>query len=303
MSRADRIGFIGAGKVATVLARGLEAHGYAVRAVYSRTRASAERLASSLPNGVTVCEQAQAVADGCDLLFIATPDDAIAETSAAVRWYPRHSVVHCSGALSVEALGPVTKAGGAVGGFHPMQTFAGPDGNSLEGVTIALEGDGTLLARLKEIASALGGGWILVPPEQKPLYHLSGVLVSNYVVTLVKAATELWDEMGVPEPQARGALLALLAGTLKNMERLGVPGSLTGPIARGDLATVQRHLNELSAKSPGLLDAYRTLGLLTVPIARAKGSIDGDAAQLLRRTLEEESTRRDGERRLAPQEV
>ena len=124
MSMAPRIGFIGSGRVAAALARGLEAHGYPVRAVHSRTRASAERLAESLSAGATVFPHAQAVADACDLLFITTPDDAIAQTAAAIHWYPRHSVVHCSGALSMEALEPVSQAGGAVGGFHPMQTFA-----------------------------------------------------------------------------------------------------------------------------------------------------------------------------------
>ena len=153
------------------------------------------------------------------------------------------------------------------------------------------------------MASALGGGWIVVPPGRKALYHLSGVLVSNYVVTLVKAATALWEELGVPEPQARKALLALLAGTLRNIRTLGIPGSLTGPIARGDVGTVQRHLSELEARLPGLLDTYRSLGLLTVPIAQAKGSIDGDAARRLHEALDRASAREYKGRQLAPQEV
>lgn len=274
----QRLGFIGTGTVGALLALGLAQKGYRVEALYNRHPLSAEHLARRLRNGARLCPGPQAVADASDVVFITTPDDAIAATGAAIKWHDGHWAVHCSGALSVEALEPVRQAGGAVGGFHPLQSFAGGEGGSLAGVTVALEGEGSLLSTLKQFASALGCRWIVVPPGEKPLYHLSGVLVSNYVVTLVKAAAELWEALGVPQKQAREALLTLLLGTLHNIEGLGIPQSLTGPIARGDVGTIARHLEELTRKAPALLDVYRGLGRLTVPIAQAKGTIDDEMA-------------------------
>jgi predicted short-subunit dehydrogenase-like oxidoreductase (DUF2520 family) len=97
------------------------------------------------------------------------------------------------------------------------------------------------------------------------------VLVSNYVVTLVDMATRLWQQFGVDPDSAAEALLPLLQGTVDNLRRLGLPDALTGPIARGDLGTVERHLEALAAAAPDLLPAYRKLGLQTVLVAAALG--------------------------------
>src|SRR4030042_128219 len=117
------IGFIGAGTVGTALAVRLREKGYSIAAVASRSLASAQRLAGMVDN-CGVQDSPQAVADAAEMVFITTPDDAIAGVATQINWHPGQSVVHCSGADSLDILEPATKAGAYVGGFHPLQTFA-----------------------------------------------------------------------------------------------------------------------------------------------------------------------------------
>jgi predicted short-subunit dehydrogenase-like oxidoreductase (DUF2520 family) len=269
-----KTGFIGAGIVGTALAVLLSRKGYNVAAVYSRTRASAEKLAGRV-KGCKTAYSSQEVADTADLVFITTPDAAISSVAAKVKWNSNNSVVHCSGADSTAVLEPARQLGAKVGGFHPLQTFAGVDRaiENIPGTTFALESDEPLLSTLKEMASALGGNWITLKAGDKVAYHAAAVFACNYLVTLVKMAADLWQTFSIPTDQATKALLPLIRGTLHNIETIGIPNCLTGPIARGDAGTVEKHLDTIREKTPALLFAYQELGLRTVPIALAKGKI------------------------------
>jgi predicted short-subunit dehydrogenase-like oxidoreductase (DUF2520 family) len=279
-------GFIGAGTVGTALAVRLRGKGYGVVAVASRTRASAQRLAGMV-DGCRVCDHPQAVADAADLVFITTPDGAIPQVAAQVKWRPGQGVVHCSGADSLNILAPAAECGALRGGFHPLQTFATVAYaiENIPGSTFALEADGALLATLKEMAAALGGHWIELRPGDKVVYHAAAVIACNYMITLVKLATDLWKTFGVSTPEATQALLPLLRGSLNNLDNVGLPNSLTGPIARGDAGTVQKHLAALRERAPELLPAYEELGRQTIPIALAKGKIDKEKASELNAIL------------------
>jgi predicted short-subunit dehydrogenase-like oxidoreductase (DUF2520 family) len=299
-SSRPRLGFIGAGTTGGAFARCLAGAGYPVVAVASRTSASAERLAGRL-KGCRAVADPQAVAAVADLVFITTSDDVIAEVAAQVRWRPGVWVVHVSGAESLDVLEPARRAGAAVGSIHPLQTFADAEQAvaSMPGSTFALEGEGPLLACLRDMALALGGRAIELRPQDKALYHLAAVLVSNYVVTLMDVATGLWQQFGVDQDSATEALLPLLQGTVNNLRRLGLPDALTGPIARGDLGTVRRHLEALEASAPDLLPAYRELGLRTIAVATAlaekrsrlgrSGGLQREQAEALRRLLAAEA--------------
>jgi predicted short-subunit dehydrogenase-like oxidoreductase (DUF2520 family) len=273
------VGFIGAGTVGTALAVRLREKGYPVIAVASRTPASAERLAGMV-EGCQVHHSGQAVADVAEMVFITTPDDAIAEVAAQVQWHTGQSVIHCSGAESVDILVPATQAGAQAGAFHPLQTLASIAHaiENIPGSCFALEAQEPLLSTLKDMVNALQGWSIELKPGDKILYHTAAVVACNYFVTLVKLATDLWQTFGVPTSEATKALLPLLRGTVSNLDNVGLPNCLTGPIARGDLGTIRKHLDALEAKAQGLLPAYRELGRQTVPIALAKGKIDGDRA-------------------------
>jgi predicted short-subunit dehydrogenase-like oxidoreductase (DUF2520 family) len=281
-----KIGFIGAGTVGTALAILLSGRGYRVVAAYSRSRASAEKLAGAV-KGCRVAAESQELADAADLVFITTPDDAISEVASRVRWRVGSGVVHCSGADSTEVLTPARRYGANVGGFHPLQTFAGVERalENIPGSTFAIEAEEPLLATLREMAVALGGCSIRLQAGDKVLYHAAAVLASNYLVTLVKMATDLWQTFSIPTDQSIPALLPLIRGTIHNIETIGIPNCLTGPIARGDVGTINKHLKALRERAPQLLFPYKEFGLQTVPIALAKGKIGREQAEELEMNL------------------
>ncbi|MDY6834464.1 MAG: DUF2520 domain-containing protein [Chloroflexota bacterium] len=280
------IGFIGSGTVATALAIRLREKGYPVVAVASRSRSSAENLAQFV-EGCIVYDDGQQVSDVVDLVFITTPDDAIGTVVNSVKWRLGQGVVHCSGADSALVLEPAKGFGAAVGSFHPLQTFASVSHavENLPGSTFAIEAEGELLDGLKEIAEALNGHVVELKSEDKVLYHAAAVLACNYTVTLTKLATDLWGTFGVSTPEATKSLMPLMRGTINNLDNVGLPNCLTGPVARGDLGTIRKHLDALESKAPHLLPAYRELGLQTIPIALAKGKITGEQASQLRHLL------------------
>jgi predicted short-subunit dehydrogenase-like oxidoreductase (DUF2520 family) len=276
------IGFIGAGTVGTALAIILGEKGYNFVGASRRSTAGPNVHGTPISN-FRILPDNQSVADAADLVFITTSDDAIAPVAREVRWRSGQSVVHCSGADSTAVLEPARKAGTLVGGFHPLQTFAGVRQavENLPGSTFALEAEEPLLTTLKRMAEDAGGHWITLNAADKPAYHAAAVLASNYLVTLVKMATDLWKTFDIPADEAVTALMPLIRGTLHNIETVGLPNCLTGPIARGDAGTISKHLATLGAKTPSLLPAYRALGLQTIPVALAKGKInEGQAREM-----------------------
>ena len=192
---------------------------------------------------------------GCRLLLIATSDAAIAEVCEALapRLDPGAGVVHFSGGTSVAAL---AAAPGPRASVHPLQTVwpdRGPD--QLEGAHAAVTGDWELGAGL---AGALGMTPFPLAHEAKPAYHAASVFASNYVVTLTHAAVTLLERTGLGREAALAALRPLQHRTI---DVAGSPP--TGPIARGDAATVAAHLR---AVGPELEPLYRALGRATLPM-------------------------------------
>jgi predicted short-subunit dehydrogenase-like oxidoreductase (DUF2520 family) len=192
---------------------------------------------------------------GCRLLLIATPDAAIAEVCRALapRLDPGAGVVHFSGGTSIAAL---DAAAGARASVHPLQTVWPDRGrDQLEGAHAAVTGDWELGAGL---AGELGMTPFALADESKPAYHAASVFASNYVVTLTHAAVSLLERTGLDREAALAALRPLQHRTI---DVAGSPP--TGPIARGDAATVAAHLR---AVGPELEPLYRALGRATLPI-------------------------------------
>ena len=282
------LGFIGAGTVGTALAVRLSSKGYRVVAISSRNQTSAEKLAQV----ITCCHaynNNQAVADAAELIFITTTDDAITPVASQIQWHPGQSVVHCSGADSTNVLKTAKNSGALVGVLHPLQTFANIKQaiENIPGSTFALEAEEPLLNTLTDMVTALDGNWIELKESDKIAYHAAAVITCNYLVTLVKLATDLWQTFAIPPQQATQALLPLLRGTINNIDTVGIPQCLTGPIARGDTGTVKKHLVTLHNASPSLLSTYKELGLQTIPIAVAKGKINQRQAQELQTILKQ----------------
>jgi len=282
-----KLGFIGAGTVGSALAIRLSREGYQVVAVSSRGKTSARHLAQLI--NCRASDNNQGVVDAAELVFITTPDDVIATVANEVQWHTGQSAVHCSGADSTQSLEPARKAGAHVGVIHPLQTFASAKEaiDNMPGSTFALEAEEPLLTTLKEAATALGGHWIELAAKDKVVYHAAAVIACNYLVTLVKLATDLWQTFNIPPQEAVQALLPLVRGTIHNIEAVGIPRCLTGPVARGDTGTIKKHIEALQNVAPAMLPTYRELGLQTIPVALAKGRINQKQAQELQEIMKQ----------------
>jgi predicted short-subunit dehydrogenase-like oxidoreductase (DUF2520 family) len=284
--KKQKVGFIGAGKVGTALAARLFKGDYPIIAVADINIPAAQKLADLVP-GCYVFESAQEVVDNTEHVFITTPDDFIPKVASELTWRAEQNVVHCSGAASIDILEPAERSGAMVGSFHPCQAFASVDQaiENLPGSTFAIEAQTPLLDILRDMASSIGCDWIVLKPGDKALYHTAAVFVSNYSVALLKVAAGLFQRFDVPTAQATKVLMPLIQGNLNNMRNLGLPNCLTGPIARGDVGTIEKHIKALQEKEPSLIRLYAELGLQIVPVALAKGAIDEKVSETLESLL------------------
>lgn len=277
-----RVGLIGAGRLGAALATALGACGYRVDIVASRRVAAASALAERLGPHVRAAPPST-VAVESDLVILAVPDAAIEDLASTLTWSVGQAVVHCSGALGLDVLGPVAAAGGLAGCLHPLQSFAGAQGaiERFRGVTCGVEASEPLGGWLEAMVLDLGAHPLRLEGINRALYHAAAVLASNDVVALVAAATRVWRAAGLPEKSARGALAPLLLGAAENIEAHPLERALTGPVARGDVATVARHLEAL-ATTPDVAALYRALGreLLRLPLALAPAARVGLEALL-----------------------
>jgi predicted short-subunit dehydrogenase-like oxidoreductase (DUF2520 family) len=186
-------------------------------------------------------------------------------------------LLHCAGATSsAEVLGGVAERVAGIGTMHPLSAIA--DGKAamraLKGTVFGVEGDEAGRATANKLIHALGGIVLALDGRQMAAYHAAAALASNYLVATLDAAASVLASAGVGEKEAAQALVPLAEGALKNIALHGTTGGLTGPVRRGDAATVSRHLEALHA-SPALAEIYRVLARRAVEIA---GRIDGPDA-------------------------
>ncbi len=283
---------VGCGKVGLALAAHLTAAGYPMTGAASKSLESARKAAAAAQIHF-FSDVPWKATPGADVVFITTPDGTIAETCqkiAARHGFKDNAVVlHCSGALPSTILAPAKELGLAIGSMHPLQSFATASAkeNPFEGIVISTEGDKKALTLAQRMAEDLGARCYKIKTEAKTLYHAAAVVASNYLVTLESIAIQLLKAAGIPEKEAFTVLRPLILGTLSNIESVGITKALTGPIARGDAQTVQKHMAAIQELSPLLLEFYKILGRHTVPIAQ-KAGISKAAAGALLRLLEEE---------------
>ncbi len=281
-----RLGFIGPGTVGSALARGLAAAGYPV-SLYGRNPERLRLVLDRIPGGRRA-GSAQGLVDASDVVFLTVPDDAIRPTAESLAWGSGKSAVHCSGASSLDPLDHAAGQGAAVGVFHPLQSFASAEQaeRNLPGSAFGIEASSErLLAALREMAAALGGTPLTVSGD-KAIYHASAVVASNYLVTLLDVASGLWKALGLSQEDGLRALLPLVRGTIENLETIGLPDALTGPIARGDVGTIERHLSALAEVAPDVLPLYKELARRAIPIASAKGGLSEEAANRVSELLD-----------------
>jgi predicted short-subunit dehydrogenase-like oxidoreductase (DUF2520 family) len=269
---------VGAGRVGTGLAVLLSRAGHRIVAASGRNGSRA-RIEHYLP-GVPVVSGAEAT-EAADVVILGVPDDVIEPTSAelaeAGALRDGQSVVHFSGATSLDALEAARLAGATVLSLHPLQSVP-----TVEAAIARLPGAAMAVTAHDEVGYALGerlaadagGRPFRLPDERKPLYHAAAVFCSNYLVAVEGLAERLFREAGLDDPVDLFAPLA--RATLDNVLEDGPATALTGPAARGDAGTVQRNLEALRAHAPDAAAAYVALARVALDLAEHAGTLDAE---------------------------
>jgi predicted short-subunit dehydrogenase-like oxidoreductase (DUF2520 family) len=246
----------GAGKVGTALAR-------ALRKVGGNVTLRAAR--KGLPRSIAA-----------DIVIVAVRDRDVRPLAEAMRDAgvvpPKAVVVHVAGALDAESLAPLRGVCAGVAQMHPMIAFASARrAPTLPGGHVRVQGDAPAVARARALAKKLG----MVPRELPGLdtvaYHAAAGLVANGAAALAAVGAELLIRGGVPRGVAPAMLGPLLRSVAENVSVLGFPGALTGPVRRGDVTGLQKHLATLRAKLPGAVPLYLAAAAAQLPLARAIG--------------------------------
>jgi predicted short-subunit dehydrogenase-like oxidoreductase (DUF2520 family) len=237
------------------LARAWAAAGHEIGAVSTRGGAAAAAIGVGVDGG----DLSEA-----DVVVFATPDTALPSVAAEHTLRSEQVALHLSGALPSTVLAPT---GARTAGLHPLRAFADLETSlaALPGTWCFVEGDAVEVA--EQLARDLGGRSVRIDTAGKVKYHAAAAIASNFTVTLLGWARELFVDAGVGEEDALAALSALAAGAVENVARVRLPHALTGPAARGDVEIIRGHLEALDAEQREL---YRRLLRATLPIARAQ---------------------------------
>ncbi len=267
------ISLVGPGNVAHALATWLRHAGYRVDEVIARRSSlgRARALARQVGARAMSIDKASFAAD---IVWLCVPDDAIGPCAANVAgrapWKDKITL-HSSGALSSDALRPLRRAGAAVASVHPMMTFVrGVHAPAAAGIPFAVEGQARAVSAAKRIVRDLGGKVVAIKAAAKPLYHVLGAFASPLIVAELAAAEAIARAAGISTNQARRTIAPILRGTLENYLTCGAAAAFSGPLVRGDLGTVRKHL-EVLRRVPGARDAYVALARVAVqhlPVGR-----------------------------------
>lgn len=273
---------MGAGRAGAVLGAALRRAGHHVVAVSAVSDLSRLRAEALLP-GVPILPVPEVVRDA-ELVLISVPDDALPDLVSGLvgtgDLRAGQFVAHPSGRFGIEVLAPATAAGAIGFALHPVMTFTGTsvDLARLEGCPFGVTSEKSMRPVAEALVVEMGGEPVWVPESARSMYHAALVFGANYLMTVVLQSVELLTAAGIPAPER--LLAPLLGASLDNALRHG-DASLTGPVARGDAATVADHLRTMSDLSPVVTDAYRSLARLTADRAVAGGLIDLAAAEQL----------------------
>lgn len=290
-----KIGIIGAGVVGTAVGVVLDQKGYEITGIYDIKPESTRQLVDRIH--CLSYRTPEEVSCSADMLFITPCDSAIGNVVNVLAdrgaFYPGQIIVHMSGAQSSEVLDRAKEFGAHVLSVHPLQSFANLDMaiNNLPGSVFSIEGDKDAYDAAVCIVETLGGEYFFIDRKAKPLYHAGACVVSNYLVTLIDFGVKLLESTGIPKNLATKALMPLINGTVRNVENIGIPKALTGPIARGDLSTILKHLDCLEEMAPELTRLYSWLGFYTAQIAVEKGTIDVRAMEEFQKLFIQELSR------------
>ena len=289
---SNTIAILGLGKVGTAIGFLLRSAGYTIVAVASRSAASLNQ--GSIYTGGEPYTNFSEAASRAEIIFITTSDDAIASVCEKIAAEggitPGNIVIHMSGVGGLDLLGEARRCGAYTASIHPLQSFADVDGaiKNIPGSTFGI----TTVDEIKEftiqIVKDLGGIPFFISDTDKPLYHAAACIASNYLTTMIHMVEVIYQSLGLNHKDAMNAFWPLVKGTLKNIKEQGSVQALTGPIARGDMGTLRKHLEVLRNKIPAFLRMYGILGILTTELAVKKKTLSPQGAERIIKLLEGE---------------
>ncbi len=280
------IGIIGAGKVGVSIGFMMKKSGIAVRAISDVLDASLDTARTYLAEDVSYTNNNLDVVKTCDVIAITTQDriikDVVREIDAGMGRLDGKVLFHTSGADPSSILKPLDEKGARLGSLHPLQTF--PDIDSaiavLPGTYIFIEGDKSALETLTFIGEKIGYRVQMIGSNDKVLYHLSAVFVCNLLCALYYAGEKIMDAINIDlEP-----FLPIIRATLKNIESKGPLMSLTGPVIRGDLKTVESHIRAIDDMEE-YKDVYKALSGIALKMAMERKTLDEDTVRQLKSIL------------------
>ena len=294
MPRTHRtISIIGAGRVGQTIAKRLRKLGWRIGAVITRSpgtaRAAVRAIGAGTPHATLTPEALDA-----DVILLSVPDDVVENVAqkltkisrAALAKKSRATIIlHTSGALDHRVLAPLARRGASTGSMHPMQTFSGRSAPRLEGVIFSIEGAPAARSAAQKIARSLGGTPVIIHANDKPAYHASGTIVAGHALSLVESATQTLMKIGFTRRRASQALLPLIRQMLDNYESLGPHAAWTGPLSRGDYATISKHAKALRRFPREYQNAYAALALLSARVlSNDSVSVKKKLVQAIRRS-------------------
>jgi Uncharacterized conserved protein len=257
-----KIGFIGPGKVGVSLGRYFTHKGLILSGFYGTnietTTDAAEITKSKFYDNI------QDIIKDSDILFITTPDDIISIIDKELSKFDlkNKSICHASGSLKSNVLCNAKQSGAFVYSIHPIYAFSNKNTelNDMETIYFSIEGDyfDVENSNLGQVVKTLGNKYFLRDKESSSIYHLANVFVSNLTLSLLDIGTSYLKKLGLEENEALQAIKPLVQGNIESIVKKGFVNSLTGPVLRGDISTIEKHLSVLEKKDE---DLYKSLSL------------------------------------------
>ena len=284
------ISIIGLGALGQPLTQAFLANDLPVKSIFNRTESLASKFAAGTRIKTTASFPEHADQLG-DLIFLTVPDGLIPELAESLAKCPGDftdkSFVHCSGNEPASLLSRLRDRGGHIASMHPLQTFsAASSADDFQDIYCSLQGDREVLATLEGLAATIGAQTIRVTGRQKSHLHAAAVMASNYMVTLLDSSAEIGALSGLDRQKVQQLLAPLIQTTVHNVGQASFGEAISGPIARGDIETVQQHLDLLKS-APKIRKLYSRLGLETLDKMEAATEISSTSAQKLRQLLKE----------------
>jgi predicted short-subunit dehydrogenase-like oxidoreductase (DUF2520 family) len=273
MAAKPRVAIIGAGNFGTALALALQGAGYGIEVVIARSRGESLKKAQRLAKQVGARAATDLSAVRAELIWFCVPDAEIVRAARSlagkIEWKGRVAL-HSSGALTSDELGALHRRGSGVASVHPLMTFVRGSRPALAGVPFALEGDAAAVRVARRAVEDVGGRAYSIRKKDKAAYHAWGTFASPLFTALLATAEQVAAVAGVNRKAAKQRMIPILQQTLANYAAFGAAGAFSGPIVRGDVDTVQRHLRVLRGR-PAARAVYSELAraaLQYLPVKR-----------------------------------